>query len=382
MRYFRFPLFLIITISLSVLLIDGCGDGDGGPPLEQSTRVERMIGPEGGTIEVTDPYSPIYGVKVDIPAGALASEATIIISQTYLAPSLPTGLTSDNPVVELSTDTAFLKDIEITFPIEYIPYSDEELLSAFYWDTDNAKWIVVPPKQINDYKMIIKTDHFSLWRWGIVMLAEVEAETATAWLEDMFDDWSELQATLEDQVEPFLSAVQDPESWTYCDTRDIILGLFDSMRQGAKERIKNYLDSVWDECKILNLDNEWVNCDESALISGQPVAWLAIEIRTWLVEQLASAVLAFPSNSDDTRQVRNLQLAGLVQAFVEEILGAILAKLIAYEYYQHAIRTIDCDYRCVLENGNFDFYSDLFIGNACSFIIFGIEYYQSDYPCY
>lgn len=353
MKYLKFRSFLITTISLSVLLVGGCGDGDGGPPLEQTTRVEKVIGPEGGTVEVTDPSSEIYGVKVEIPAGALAEETTIIIEETRYAPSLPTGLTSGNPIVNLSPDTPFLKDIEITFPIQNIPNGDEEILCGFYWDTDNANWIVVPPEQINDNEMIIKTNHISLWRWGTVLLNEVETETVTAWMEDMFDDWSQLQTIVEDQLEPFTSAIQDWENWVYCDNQDAILSLLDFMAQGAEERIAEYLESVWDVCKICDSENVCVNCDARELIIGQPVEWLEIEIEIYMTE---------------------LQLS--------EVLGEILGKMVAWVQYEEAIHSLGCDYRCILENGNFDFYTDLLVGNISMFSIFAIVLYQSNNPCY
>lgn len=315
--------------------------------------MESVIGPEGGTVEVADRNSPIYGVKLEIPAGALAHEATIIISQTESAPSLPAGLISYNPFVNLNTDTPFLKDIEITFPIQNIPNGDEEILSGFYWDTDNANWIVVPPEQINDNEMIIKTNHISLWRWGTVLLNEVETETVTAWMEDMFEDWSELQTAVEDQLEPFTSAIEDWENWVFCDNQDAILSFLDFMAQGAEERIAEYLENVWDVCKICDTENVCVNCDASELITGQPVEWLEIEIEIYFTEQLLSAKL-----------------------------GEILGKMAAWVQYQEAIHSLGCDYRCILENGNFGFYTDLLVGNISMFSIFAIVLYQSHNPCY
>jgi hypothetical protein len=48
--------------------------------LGDSCGVSKVIGPEGGTIEVTDPTSPLYGTRVEIPEGALEQETTIKIS--------------------------------------------------------------------------------------------------------------------------------------------------------------------------------------------------------------------------------------------------------------------------------------------------------------
>jgi hypothetical protein len=44
-----------------------------------------VIGPEGGVVEVTDPESDWYGVKVDIPEDALLFNTFIILSNSYFS---------------------------------------------------------------------------------------------------------------------------------------------------------------------------------------------------------------------------------------------------------------------------------------------------------
>ena len=50
MKYFLCRFLFTITISSCALLMHGCGGGggDGGSSSEQNTRVEKVIGPEGG----------------------------------------------------------------------------------------------------------------------------------------------------------------------------------------------------------------------------------------------------------------------------------------------------------------------------------------------
>ena len=141
MKYFLCRFLFTITISSCALLMHGCGGGggDGGSSSEQNTRVEKVIGPEGGTVEVTDPNSSLNGVKITVPEGALTQETTIYIEETRYAPSLPAGLTSENPVLQLGPSMIFLKDVEIKFPIKEIPSSNQEILSAFYWSSNKAR---------------------------------------------------------------------------------------------------------------------------------------------------------------------------------------------------------------------------------------------------
>jgi hypothetical protein len=56
------------------------------PVPTQQVEASGTIGPLGGTVEVTDPTSPLYGVRIDIPAGALYEETTITISRGQRVP--------------------------------------------------------------------------------------------------------------------------------------------------------------------------------------------------------------------------------------------------------------------------------------------------------
>lgn len=56
-----------------------------------------IIASEGGTVEVTDPTSPIFGTKIEIPAGALPEDVTITLSSV----SFPNYLPETVPVAEI-----------------------------------------------------------------------------------------------------------------------------------------------------------------------------------------------------------------------------------------------------------------------------------------
>jgi len=74
MRYLEFRFFSIVAVSLCLLVADGCSD-DSDLNLNEGWEwpsTQQVIGPEGGTMEVTDTTSALYGVKAEIPAGALA----------------------------------------------------------------------------------------------------------------------------------------------------------------------------------------------------------------------------------------------------------------------------------------------------------------------
>ncbi len=369
MRYLTCRLITIMTISLCALLVDGCGDGDDGAPSEEINPAERVIGPDGGTVEVTDPSSAIKGVKVTIPPGALAQNTTVSVTleQTWNAPELPAGLSGDYPVFNLRSGAAFLKDVEITLPVNYLPSVEGHVLGAYYWNTAKAKWLIIPARQVKDNRLTIATKNLGLFRWGTIRLNEVDDDTVIDSMEDMqsmFDAWTGLKQSIESRLDPLMQVLANStpsRNLTRCDTQDEILGILASLREEALQGVADYLatPAVVNNCKICDLDNNCVAsaCDANELISGQPIEWLRKEVQIYFDEIYWSATCPIG------------------------LLGPICGKMVAWAKYQEAIRSLGCDWRCILANGNLDFYSDLLLGNVCSFSIFAIELYRTEHPC-
>jgi hypothetical protein len=376
MRYSVCRYFSLIAVFLCLVIMDGCGsDSDSDLNLAEGWKwqtTEQVIGPEGGTVEVTDSNSTLYGVKVEIPAGALAQETNIVIQDKWFASLLPAGVTSSYPIVEFSPETTFLKNIQITFPIQSIPSGDDGIiLSAFYWNSAKGKWIVVFPQQVNDSKMTIKTDKFGLFEWGLVSLTEVEPETVTAWMEDMFEAWGDLQkAILDKLLDPWKLVIEDPQNLLYCDTQDSIMSQLSFIRDVARQRVADYLatNNVLNECQICtyhypifdeNPDCVPSVCDPTELITGQPGLWAVKEYQIFIeriwVEGCAAVLPYIPS----------------------ELVGVYVAEA----RYLQAAKALHCDWRCMLLKGDIEFYVDLLLGNACSFSILAIEFYRSQEGC-
>lgn len=366
MRYLRLLFLVIITVSISsALFLGGCG-GDGDDDL---ASWEKVIGPEGGTIEVAEPSSRIYGVKIEIPAGALAQEATIIISEYEEVSALPAGMKSIYPIVNLSSNTPFLKDINITFPIWNIPSRDGEILSAFYLQTDGATWTTVIPIQIKDNQMIIKTDHLSAWRWGVVSLEEAEPETIKAAIEEMFyvDDWNEddlneLTTGVGKKIESFTSTFDEWLDyfyyWDECDDRQEVAKILNYIIQVTEAGITEYLEtqSVIDACDpvyICELSNMLITDEQ-----GRLMKWIEGEIRALFGEGFWSLM---PGN---------------------DILMDVVGKALIEAQYRHAVEyELGCDYRCILENGNLNFFINVLACNISYLALFGMEVYESYDPC-
>jgi hypothetical protein len=304
-------------------------------------------------------------VKVTIPPGAVAQKTTIFVEQTWDAPKLPAGLSIDYPIINLGSGTPFLTDVEITFPVTYIPTSDQDILGVYYYNPTKAKWIIIPARKVSENTLTIRTTNFGLCRWGTVRLSQVDSDTIIASMEDtqtMFDAWNQLTAALNTKIQPITSAMQNPTNFAKCSTQNNILSLLSSWRQEALQGVTNYLatPAVQNNCRMCSLVTGICTpytCDPNQVISGQPIEWLRQEAGIWLSEMIWSS--SCPS----------------------DLLGPLAGKLMAKAKYAAAVYDLNCDWRCILKNGNIDFYSNLLLGNVCTFTIFAIEVYRSHNPC-
>ncbi|MCI5144788.1 MAG: hypothetical protein D3923_04505, partial [Candidatus Electrothrix sp. AR3] len=81
-----------------------------------------VIGPEGGVVAVEDTASPIYGAKIEVPAGALDEAIVLTMKPVELEQELPGNSVLAGPVVDFGPDrTQFNADVVIT-----LPYFDED----------------------------------------------------------------------------------------------------------------------------------------------------------------------------------------------------------------------------------------------------------------
>ena len=191
--------FWVIRIVLSLALF-GCGGGGGGEGVGNSdsrntpvtpTVVSGTVDVNGGLIEVTDPASPIFGTKVDVPVNAVDQNESIIITISY-QDNLPKPLNAANAkqvskviILSKSDSKNFLKPVAVT-----IPYADNELNAGdvpavFYFDTFYDAYVSAGVEEIDTAAEFItfKTVHFSQFvAIGIAGLASAPVGTDTGFL--------------------------------------------------------------------------------------------------------------------------------------------------------------------------------------------------------
>jgi hypothetical protein len=104
-------------------------------PLTQAT-----VGPDGGTIAVNDPASPLYGLAIVVPPGAATENVTFAVSHADVTgeTGLPPGAASASKLVRISVTGSetfnvyrrFNAPVRVTLP--YIPPAEGEDTVRFY----------------------------------------------------------------------------------------------------------------------------------------------------------------------------------------------------------------------------------------------------------
>lgn len=122
----------------------------------------QTIGPEGGIIEVTDPSSPLYGVRVEIPAGALEQETAITIGQAAAVPSLPPELTPLSPIVTFQPEGLYFNlPVKITIPYDGSNGEETESVFPYTYNKSDQYWSISLIVNRESHYVEILIYHFS-----------------------------------------------------------------------------------------------------------------------------------------------------------------------------------------------------------------------------
>ena len=244
---------------LGILLALNCGQKKTGTGLDDDDCCPWCIGPDGGELEITDPDSRSYGVKITIPEGAWTECYALQIQDDFLdEPGFGPGFEAyhgyrtmfDVFAGGLPPDSLYM---EITFPIHDIEQDAEHMLCAFYYEEDLGRWHVVPPTVVTDTTMTI---HFELykqkWSWGRIGIYEVNYdETLVPLLGDIHgqDQWALIVQELEELYDSVIQEdlVIDCASLHFVDT------FFQAKRIEAAIDLIAFHDALGGACGTCNV---------------------------------------------------------------------------------------------------------------------------------
>ena len=154
-----------------------------------TTEASAVIGPGGGTVEVTNPSSPLFRTKIVIPPGALDSDIPITIRTLPALPPLAGGAKFGGPSIDFGpTGLVFKSPVSVT-----IPYADtdgdgiidntnvpEEFLPAYFHDDLNGLWVLSPNRITQDTvskTVTLEVTHFTGWVPFFLCLRRADLET-------------------------------------------------------------------------------------------------------------------------------------------------------------------------------------------------------------
>jgi hypothetical protein len=119
----------------------GSEAGSPAPTSNGSVQASGTANSLGGTIEVTDPQSPIKGAKVVVPPNALAeSDGNVTISISYednLPAPMPNGSSPTSKTIVLTKDInqTFLLPVSVTVPYEDKGYDGNTVFAVLRWNS-------------------------------------------------------------------------------------------------------------------------------------------------------------------------------------------------------------------------------------------------------
>jgi hypothetical protein len=162
---------IFLFVLFSAISLTSCGGGGGGATsgdtqaTTNTSSYSKQMDTSGGTFEVTDTSSPLYGVKLDIPAGALSNQVSLSISVPPASPETPATFQRKSSLeVKLGpSPLSFQKPVLVK-----IPYNDAEVdennLVALLTNEQTGEWETAEIINLDTIKneATVSINHFSV----------------------------------------------------------------------------------------------------------------------------------------------------------------------------------------------------------------------------
>ena len=128
-------------------------------------------------VEVLDRDSPLNGIAVKIPPGALSNSCTITIGLIKNPPALPANIKAIGKIIEFGpAGITFSVSVPIMIRYTYADLDnagidDPTQLEAFTYNTFTLTWEKIPIDSIDNVNnlLICKVNHFSMYTAGITL---------------------------------------------------------------------------------------------------------------------------------------------------------------------------------------------------------------------
>jgi len=191
----EFTVNLLEENSISVKLLGKPGRGLQVQVVQEvEAAAAAVVGPEGGVVAVEDTASPIYGAKIEVPAGALDEAIVLTMNLTEAKDELPDDMILAGPAIDLGPEgTRFKKNILITTP---------------YFDDDNDGYIDGTELSENNIASIIWNDNGVLL---IEYLDTLEQDNSKNYITGAASHFTKIVTTPKDEIKNCSMAVEEEE---------------------------------------------------------------------------------------------------------------------------------------------------------------------------
>lgn len=118
-------------------------------PFHFGATAAALVGPQGGTISITDPTSDLAGAVLSIPLGALDRVETMSLGEAPHAPAFAPGVYGYSPISIEPSGLRLSLPATLTLPyrsdqLDAATTLGEDTLSIFHFDDNVGAWVGVP----------------------------------------------------------------------------------------------------------------------------------------------------------------------------------------------------------------------------------------------
>lgn len=181
--------FYAVLISAMIVFSFACG-GESGNDWNEGVEpgASEVIGSAGGTVEVTNLSSPLYGIKVEVPPDALNTDSTISIETTTSSPSHNADSQASSTIFELKSTNASYFNIPVTVTVPYDEslVDDESYIGLFIYNLSTDSWQSTTTYEIDTSNNTISaaTMHFSIFQVVSMYLVAIGVNVDTGFRPD------------------------------------------------------------------------------------------------------------------------------------------------------------------------------------------------------
>lgn len=325
------------SLVLVLLLLSACSGDDNSPGTPGGGGADdcvgvNLFGPEGGTIEISDPASFLEGLSIVVPAGALDHCRSLYVDQGYAAwpPLGCIGYTRQDDQFKLGTggEKPYGLELVFHFPVTGMVVEEGETPCAFGYDNRTEEWNVILPDTFDGITMTVTTTYHDTWMWGKIDLSDVSTESLTGAMEEQYGDvmWNSVIGGVIEAIDVMETLYVDRSCDTWIRVRDVDLPPL----IGTQRDLLVSYQSMIDTCGICNLFSLDFGLDLSAYL----LARVAI-----LSSDLWDAFLG--------------EYAGYMPFLSDVDFYMAMQRFVAVSFIENQ----ECDYPCVLNEAGLAVYS-------------------------